>query len=85
MHHIKAVITAQSGKSRSGKGFSPDELKEAGLNAGDARALKIPVDRKRRTSHEENITALKGYFEKAQAAKPKAAVAAPKEKKPKNK
>jgi ribosomal protein L13E len=84
MHHIKPSITAQSGKPRMGKGFSPDELKEAGLNAGDARFLKIPVDRKRRTSHEANIAALKGHFEKAIAAKPKAATA-PKEKKPKNK
>ncbi len=84
MHHIKAAITAQSGKPRAGKGFSPDELKEAGLNAGDARALKIPVDRKRKTSHEKNIEALKSHYEKAQTAKPKIATA-PKEKKPKNK
>ena len=82
MHHIKAVITAQSGKERPGKGFSPDELKEAGLTALDARNLKIPVDRKRRSSHEENIEALKNHFEKTKAVKPKKAVA-PKEKKPK--
>ena len=89
MHHIKPAITAQSGKARLGKGFSPDELKEAGLNAGDARDLKIPIDRKRRSSHEENIEALKSHYEKAQAAKPakpKAAAkpAKPKEKKAKN-
>ena len=86
MHHIKAAITAQSGKPRLGKGFSPDELKEAGLNAGDSRTLKIPVDRKRRSSHEENIEALKSHFEKAQATKPAKpkAVAKPKEKKAKN-
>ena len=87
MHHIKPAITAQSGKARQGKGFSPDELKEAGLNAGDARNLKIPVDRKRRSSHEENIEALKSYYEKAQAAKPAVkpkAAAKPKEKKAKN-
>jgi large subunit ribosomal protein L13e len=83
MHHIKPVITAQSGKERLGKGFSPDELKEAGLTAADARNLKIPVDRKRRTSHEENIEALKAHYEKAQAAKPKTA-AKPKEKKSKS-
>jgi ribosomal protein L13E len=88
MHHIKPAITAQSGKKRLGKGFSPDELKEAGLNAGDARNLKIPVDRKRRSSHEENIEALKSHYEKAQAAKPKATkpkvAPKPKEKKAKN-
>lgn len=86
MHHIKAAITAQSGKPRLGKGFSPDELKEAGIDNGDARRLKIPVDRKRRSSHEDNIVALKGHFEKLQAAKPAKTVASPKpkEKKAKN-
>ncbi len=84
MHHIKPMITAQSGKRRQGKGFSPDEIKEAGLNAGDARQLKIPVDRKRRTSHEDNIEALKAHMEKTPVkAAPKPAVAK-KEKKPKN-
>ena len=85
MHHIKPVITAQRGKKREGKGFSPDEIKGAGLNAGDARKLMIPVDRKRKTSHEENIKALKAHCEKAPVAKPKPKTAAPKkEKKPKN-
>jgi len=88
MHPIKPAITAQSGKKRLGKGFSPDELKEAGLNAGDARNLKIPVDRKRKSSHEENIETLKSHYEKAQAAKPKTAkpkvAVKPKEKKAKN-
>jgi len=69
MHHIKPMITAQSGKRRQGKGFSPDEIKEAGLNAGDARRLCIPVDRKRKTSHEDNIEALKACTEKAPAKK----------------
>jgi large subunit ribosomal protein L13e len=71
MHHIKPIITAQNSKRRQGKGFSPDELKEAGLNAAEARTLKIPVDRKRKSSHEENIETLKSHFEKAQAKKTK--------------
>jgi len=82
MHHIKPTITAQNGKQRQGKGFSPDELKEAGLNTAEARTLKIPVDRKRKSSHEENIEALKNHYEKAQTTKPKAP-AKPKEKKAK--
>jgi ribosomal protein L13E len=72
MHHIKATVTSQSGKRRNGKGFSPDELKEAGLNAADARNLRIPVDRKRKSSHEENIEALKTHYEKDQTAETKA-------------
>jgi large subunit ribosomal protein L13e len=76
MKAIIPIITAQSGKRRLGKGFSPDEIKEAGINAGDARLLCIPIDRKRRTSHEENIEALKKCVaktpaKKASAAKPK--------------
>jgi large subunit ribosomal protein L13e len=80
MHHIKPVITKQNGKQRPGKGFSPDEIKEAGLDAGSARKLGVPVDRKRRTSHEANIEALKAHMEKAPAAKPKAEAAESKKK-----
>ena len=83
MHHIRPVIISQTGKHRPGKGFSPDEIKEAGLDAGSARKLGVPVDRKRKTSREENVAALKACSEKAQVAKPKPAVVALK-KKPKN-
>ena len=83
MHHIRPIIISQTGKRRLGKGFSPDEIKEAGLDSGSARKLCIPVDRKRRTSREENIEALKNYSEKAKLAKPKASAVADK-KKPKN-
>jgi ribosomal protein L13E len=69
MHHIKPIITAHGGKPRPGKGFSPDELKEAGLTAADARQLAIPVDRKRHSCHDENIQALQSHFEKKLAAK----------------
>ena len=37
MHHIKPIITKQNGKQRQGKGFSPDELKEAGVNKQEAQ------------------------------------------------
>jgi ribosomal protein L13E len=81
MHHIKPIITKQNGNQRPGKGFSPDEIKEAGLDAGSARMMCVPVDRKRRTSHEKNIECLKAHMEKAPAkATPKAA----NKKKPKN-
>ncbi len=80
MHQLKPLIVSQSGKERMGKGFSPDELKEAGLTAADAARLCISVDRKRKTSREENIETLKAQVEKT-PAKP---AAAKKEKKPKN-
>ncbi len=81
MRQLKPVIVSQTGKERMGKGFSPDELKEAGLTAVDAAKLGISVDRKRRTSREENIETLKAQVEKAPAKKP---AAAKKEKKPKS-
>jgi large subunit ribosomal protein L13e len=80
LHHIKPMIVSQTGKRRSGKGFSPDEIKEAGLNNGDVRKLGIPVDRKRRTSREENIETLKAHSEKTQTAKSKSPIAAIKKK-----
>jgi large subunit ribosomal protein L13e len=62
----------QNGRQRQGKGFSPEEIKQSGINAADARKLGIPVDRKRKTAHQENINALKAHAEKAKAeAKPK--------------
>lgn len=82
MHHIKALITLQNGKQRPGKGFSPDEIKEAGLNAADARRLCLPVDRKRKTCHDENIANIKSHFKAAPAkAKPKAVAETKKPKK----
>ena len=81
MHHIKPFITCQTGKRRLGKGFSPDEIKEAGITVQEARKIGMPVDFKRKTSHEENIETLKAQVEKAPTKKP---AAAKKEKKPKN-
>ncbi|MCW4009933.1 MAG: ribosomal protein L13e [Candidatus Bathyarchaeota archaeon] len=67
MHHIKPIITAQTGKKRPGRGFSPDEIKEAGLDAGSARKLSIPIDRKRKSSHEANVECLKAHMKNAPA------------------
>ncbi len=74
MHHIKAVITKQNGKQSLGKGFSPTELEKAGLNKQQAQKMGIPLDIKRKSFHEENVTTLKAHEEKAKveaAAKPK--------------
>jgi len=85
MHHIKPVITKQDGKQRAGRGFSPDEIKEAGLNAADAKKMGFRIDRKRKTSHEENVNTLKVHAEKTKAeAKPKAEKPVESKKKPKN-
>ena len=74
MHHIVAVITKQNGKTKPSKGFSLNELKGAGLTLQDAKKLSIPLDIKRKSTHEENVQTLKSHVEKAKteaAAKPK--------------
>ncbi len=80
MHHIKPIVRSQTGKERQGRGFSPDELKESKLNAKEARELCIPIDRKRKTSHEKNVKTLKAHVEKL----PKKTAKSAKEKKTKN-
>ncbi len=90
MHHLKPTITAQSGKKRMGKGFSPQEIKQAGLTSIDARKLKVSIDRKRKTTHEDNVNTLKINWEKFKTtAKPKPLpvvenIAAKNKRKPKN-
>lgn len=48
---------------RRGRGFSPAELREAGLSLEEARRLGIPVDKRRRSRHEHNVRILKEFLE----------------------
>jgi large subunit ribosomal protein L13e len=50
---------------REGKGFSLLELKTVELTAGKAKKMGIPVDLRRKTSHEENIETLKEFLDEA--------------------
>jgi len=72
MHHIKPEILKSDGKQRSGRGFSTEELGKAGLNLAEARRIEVPVDKRRKTVHDQNVEALKAYAEKKKSeAKPK--------------
>ena len=73
MHHIKALITKHSGKTKPSKGFSPSELREAGLTMQDAKQIGIPMDIKRKSRHDENVATLKKH---TQERKPKGTKAA---------
>jgi large subunit ribosomal protein L13e len=85
MHHIKPKILKQDGKQRNGRGFSPEELKKAGLNKTEARKIGLPVDLRRETAHDENVEAIKAYAEKKKAeAKPKPKPKPQPKKKPKS-
>jgi ribosomal protein L13E len=72
MRHIKPKILKPNGKQRNGRGFSPEELKKAGLNPTEASRLGLPADLRRKTAHDENVQAIKAYVEKKKTeAKPK--------------
>lgn len=85
MHHIKPKILKPGGKQRSGRGFSLEELKKAGLNPIQAKKLEIPVDSRRKTAHNQNVEAIKAYAETKKAeAKPKPKPKPQPKKKPKS-
>ena len=72
MHHIKPKIHRIDGKERDGRGFSLEELKKAGLNKAEAKKLEIPVDKRRKTAHDQNVQKIKLYAKKKKAeTKPK--------------
>ena len=64
MHHIKPKIHRTDGKERNGRGFSLEELKKAGLNKSEAIKLEIPVDKRRKTAHDQNVQKIKSYAKK---------------------
>ena len=72
MRRINPSIEKSDGRQRGGKGFSLEEIKKAGLDQSEARKMKIPVDKRRRTAHDANVVELKAFKEKQQEeAKPK--------------
>ena len=72
MRRINPSIEKSDRRQRSGKGFSLEEIKKAGLDQSEARKMKIPVDKRRRTAHDANVLELRAFKEKQQVeAKPK--------------
>jgi ribosomal protein L13E len=58
MYTIKPAIKRPHGKTKNGKGFSPDELAKAGITCFQAKQMGIPVDFRRKSAHEGNIETL---------------------------
>jgi ribosomal protein L13E len=58
MYNIKPVIQKPDGKTKNGRGFSPNELAKAGITCFQAKQLGIPVDFRRKSEHESNIETL---------------------------
>lgn len=67
MMTVKPKVFKKGGKQRYGKGFSGEELKTVGLSFKEALKLGIPIDSKRRTSHEENVDAIKSFLKNTKA------------------
>ena len=68
MVRMISPIIQKGSKSREGKGFSKEELKEAGLTPGEAKRLGIPVDTRRKTRYDDNVETLKEYLKEAKEA-----------------
>ena len=58
-------IVESGDRVREGKGFSLGELQAVELTAGKAKTMGLPVDAKRKSSHDENIETLKEFIEEA--------------------
>jgi len=60
MEKLKPVVKSPTKrKPRGGRGFSLGELKAVGLSFKRAKKLGIPIDKRRRSAHEENIEKLR--------------------------
>jgi ribosomal protein L13E len=59
------------GKARKARGYSLEELKLAKMDIRVAKKMKVPVDRRRKTAYEENITLLTTMLEKEKSKKKK--------------
>jgi len=57
-----SVVRKKNERTRRGKGFSRGELREIELDFKQALKLGIPIDRRRKTKHQENIEILKKYL-----------------------
>ena len=68
MARLIRPIVESGGALKEGRGFSVEELSEGGLTPGRARAMGIPVDTRRKTSHPENVEARKAFLEEAEGA-----------------
>ena len=74
-------VSEKRGRRSPGKGYSPDELKKAGLSMSEAVKLHVAVDPRRKTAHDENVEALKTFLQERKAV----AVAKTKKRKRKSK
>ncbi len=61
--HLEVIM------ARVGRGFSINELREAGLSVTEARKLGLYIDERRRSIQVENVEALKRYLSTLRSSK----------------
>ena len=61
-------VLRSDGKQTQGKGFSREELKKVGISLTQAVRYHIPIDPRRKTTHDENVEALKPLIEEKKTA-----------------
>ena len=60
---VYAIVNRKK-KLRKGKGFSRGELKKVGFSSKQALKLGIQIDRRRSTTHDQNVKTLKAHLSK---------------------
>jgi len=68
---IEAIVFKKNGRPRKGKGFSRKELEKVGIKVNEALKLGIPVDKRRSSSHEENIKVLENLVKTMKSSRTK--------------
>ena len=90
-HVPGALVSARHGigmVERPGKGFSKGELSEGGLPLGLALKWRVPVDVRRKSTIQTNVSAIKKWHvepKKAEGAVPRKAQPAPRKRAPRKK
>jgi ribosomal protein L13E len=56
-------VSEKRGRRSLGRGYSPGELKKAGLSLSEAVKLHVAVDPRRKTAHEQNVGAIKVFLQ----------------------
>jgi len=60
---VEAIVyTPVRPRPRKGRGFSIKEIREAGLTLQEAKKLGVPIDKRRGTSHPQNVHFLKENY-----------------------
>jgi ribosomal protein L13E len=66
-HHIKPVIVKPDANNAAVEDSALKNLKKAGLNPAEARKLEIPVEKRRKTAHDQSVEVIKAYAVKKKA------------------